>query len=102
MVDIGSWQRPLHYGDRVKEALSVRNKVGIIDVSTLGKLDIQGVDSGMFLDKLYTHRYSNLKQAKEISKKIVISILRLIQRILILVNNHVTPLHKFPPKKLIN
>ena len=64
MVDIGSWQRPLHYGDPVKEALSVRNKVGIIDVSTLGKLDIQGVDSGMFLDKLYTHRFSNLKQAK--------------------------------------
>ena len=37
---------------------------------------------------------------KEISKKIVISILHLIQRILILVNNHVTPLHKFAPKKI--
>ena len=64
MVDIGSWQRPLHYGDPVKEALSVRNKVGIIDVSTLGKLDIQGTESGIFLDKLYTHRFSNLKQGK--------------------------------------
>ncbi|PPR42575.1 MAG: hypothetical protein CFH24_00434, partial [Alphaproteobacteria bacterium MarineAlpha6_Bin2] len=64
MVDIGSWQRPLHYGDPVKEALSVRNKVGIIDVSTLGKLDIQGIESGIFLDKLYTHRFSNLKQGK--------------------------------------
>ena len=31
---------------------SIGYKVGIIDVSTLGKLDIQGTESGIFLDKL--------------------------------------------------
>ena len=64
MVDIGAWQRPLDYGSPIKEALAVRNRVGLIDVSTLGKLDIQGDDSGELLDRLYTHRFSNLKQGK--------------------------------------
>ena len=64
MVDIGAWQRPLDYGSPYKEALAVRNKVGVIDVSTLGKLDIQGDGAGELLDRLYTHRFSNLKKEK--------------------------------------
>ena len=64
MVDVGDWQRPLHYGSSSQEVLSVRNNVGIIDISTLGKLDVQGIGSGILLDKLYTNRFSNLKPGK--------------------------------------
>ena len=64
MVDVGAWQRPLDYGSSFNEALVVRNKVGVIDVSTLGKLDIQGDGAGELLDRLYTHRFSNLKIGK--------------------------------------
>ena len=64
MVDVGAWQRPLDYGSSSREALAVRNKVGVIDVSTLGKLDIQGDGAGELLDRLYTHRFSNLKVGK--------------------------------------
>ena len=64
MVDVGAWQRPLDYGSSFNEALVVRNKVGVIDVSTLGKLDIQGDGAGELLDRLYTHRFSSLKTGK--------------------------------------
>ena len=61
MVESGPWQRPLSYGSPEQECLAVRNGVGIIDVSTLGKLDIRGKDAGALLDKVYTHRFSNLR-----------------------------------------
>ena len=61
MIDIGQWQRPYKYISPQDEALAIRNGVGIIDVSTLGKLDISGRDSPAFLDKIYTNNFSNLK-----------------------------------------
>ena len=39
----------------------VRNAVGVVDVSTLGKIDIQGPDAGAFLDFVYTNMFSTLK-----------------------------------------
>ena len=39
----------------------VRNHVGIADVSTLGKIDIQGPDAAKFLDFVYTNTFSTLK-----------------------------------------
>ncbi len=64
----GVWQRPEYYArsrDREEcirtEAEAVRNSVGIIDVSTLGKLEVRGADSAEFLERVYTGRYSNLK-----------------------------------------
>ncbi len=60
MVDSGGWQRPLHYGSPQAECAAVRERVGIIDVSTLGKLDVIGSDAGALLDRLYTHRFSDL------------------------------------------
>ncbi len=60
MVDAGGWQRPLHYGSPDEEYVAVRERVGIIDVSTLGKLDIVGSDAGALLDRLYTHSFSDL------------------------------------------
>ena len=61
MVDLGPWQRPYSYGSPQDECLAVRQRVGIIDVSTLGKLDVQGAGGPALLDKVYTHRFSDLK-----------------------------------------
>ena len=61
MVELGLWQRPISYGSPQEECLSVRQRVGIIDVSTLGKLEIRGRDAPALLDKVYTHHFSNLR-----------------------------------------
>ena len=45
---------------RLNEIEAVRNRVGIIDVSTLGKLDVVGKDAPALLDRVYTHYFSNL------------------------------------------
>ncbi|VVN58135.1 Sarcosine oxidase subunit alpha [Pseudomonas fluorescens] len=67
MMPAGIWQRPAYYGkaqDRdacmQAEALHVRNKVGLIDVSTLGGLDVRGPDAAELLNRLYTFAF--LKQ----------------------------------------
>ena len=64
---VGAWWRPGHYGvgvDRVAEINSevrnVRENVGLIDVSTLGGLEILGADAAQFLNRVYTFAY--LKQ----------------------------------------
>jgi len=67
--NVGQWKRPWYYpvGDESmdqavnRESLAVRSRVGILDASTLGKIDIQGPDAGEFLDRIYTNRFSNLK-----------------------------------------
>ena len=61
MVEAGPWQRAHRYGSPEQECLAVRQRVGIIDVSTLGKLDVRGKDAGALLDRVYTHRFSNLR-----------------------------------------
>jgi sarcosine oxidase subunit alpha len=61
MVELGPWLRAHDYGSPQTEAQAVRQRVGIIDVSTLGKLDIRGADAGVLLDKMYTSRLSNLR-----------------------------------------
>jgi sarcosine oxidase subunit alpha len=69
-MDMGDWQRPRYYakylGASEKESVlleyrAVREGAGLIDVSTLGKLDVRGADSGKLLDKVYTHRFSDLR-----------------------------------------
>ncbi|MCB1433674.1 MAG: sarcosine oxidase subunit alpha, partial [Alphaproteobacteria bacterium] len=47
-----------------REVLATRAGVGICDVSTLGKIDVQGKDAGAFLDKLYCNTFSTLKTGK--------------------------------------
>jgi sarcosine oxidase subunit alpha len=47
-----------------REVLMTRNSVGICDVSTLGKIDIQGKDAGKFLNKIYINTFSTLKVGK--------------------------------------
>jgi len=43
-----------------REVRNVRSAVGFCDVSTLGKIDVQGPDAGLFLDRLYVNHWSTL------------------------------------------
>ena len=58
----GAWKRPHSYGpDAGAEARHVHRAVGLIDVSTLGKILVCGRDAGAFLDRVYPNRLSDLK-----------------------------------------
>ena len=56
----GAWIRPDHYGDAQAEARNVREHVGIIDVTPLGKLDLRGPDVPALLNLLYVNKWSRL------------------------------------------
>jgi sarcosine oxidase subunit alpha len=60
----GDWRRAYDYGDPEGEALAVHLSAGLIDVSTLGKLLVQGPEAGEFLDRLYPNRISTLKPGR--------------------------------------
>lgn len=63
-VDLGEWTRPLiHRGVEI-ECAAVRARVGLIDVSTLGKIDVSGPDAGEFLDWLHPNRFSDLREGR--------------------------------------
>ena len=66
---VGLWQRPEFYptfkGEKkedayVKEAVNVRNSVGLIDVSTLGKISVQGPDAAEIVNRLYINGMKKL------------------------------------------
>ena len=57
----GAWKRPHNYGDAPREAQAVHEDVGVIDVSTLGKLLVTGPDSVAFLERLYPNRFADLR-----------------------------------------
>ena len=72
-LDMGEWKRPRFYKTSEsaderrcveEEYRAVRERVGIIDVSTLGKLDVRGRDAGRLLDKVYTNRFSDLRPGR--------------------------------------
>ena len=56
----GQWVRPEHYGDAEAEVRAVRETVGIIDVTPLGKLDLRGPDVPQLLNLLYVNKWSKL------------------------------------------
>ena len=60
MVESGPWLRPHNYGSPADECAAVRQRVGIIDVGTLGKLEALGAAAPQLLDRIYTHRFSDL------------------------------------------
>ena len=68
----GHWRRPRYYpreGMDEEDAISAevretRAGVGIVDVGTLGKVDLQGPDAAAFLDLVYANRMSNLKTGR--------------------------------------
>ncbi len=69
---VGQWRRAYTYTgngeDRQasinREILAVRHKVGLLDASTLGKIEIKGPDAAEFLDRIYTNTFSTLKVGK--------------------------------------
>jgi sarcosine oxidase subunit alpha len=72
-MDMGEWKRPRYYANGSsgseqqcvgEEYQAVRKRAGLIDVSTLGKLDVKGRDAGKLLDKVYTNRFSDLKPGR--------------------------------------
>lgn len=70
--DVGNWKRPWYYprGDEglhaavARECLAVRQSVGIMDSTTLGKIDIQGPDTVDFLNRIYTNSWTKLGVGK--------------------------------------
>jgi sarcosine oxidase subunit alpha len=60
MMLAGLWIRPLHYGDPAAEVKAVRERVGLIDVSTLGKMRFTGPGAGALLDRFYINQFKNL------------------------------------------
>lgn len=56
----GQWIRPEHYGDPQAEVRNVRSRVGIIDVTPLGKLDLRGPDVPLLLDQVYVNSWGSL------------------------------------------
>ena len=68
LENVGQWKRPWYFpswGEDLdtavrRECLAVRNGAGVMDASTLGKIEIVGPDAATFLDLLYTNRMSTL------------------------------------------
>ncbi|MCH4564961.1 sarcosine oxidase subunit alpha family protein [Halomonas sp. EGI 63088] len=70
--EVGQWKRPWYFPKTVngkietmheavaRECLAVREAVGILDASTLGKIDIQGPDAREFLGRVYTNKWAKL------------------------------------------
>ncbi|NNE57950.1 MAG: FAD-binding protein [Hellea sp.] len=72
-VETGYWKRAQWFArngeqgwrDSVdREVITTRSSVGICDVSTLGKIDVQGRDAGAFLNKVYVNSFKLLKPGK--------------------------------------
>ncbi|MEL6619718.1 MAG: sarcosine oxidase subunit alpha family protein [Pseudomonadota bacterium] len=69
---VGAWRRPYAFvrdsetvHDAVmRETRNVRENLGLLDASTLGKIIVKGPDAGRFLDMLYTNMMSTLKVGK--------------------------------------
>ena len=65
----GQWQRPEYYARPgiaraaaiIEEVVAVREAAGLIDVGTLGKIEVYGPDAALFLERVYTGRFANLK-----------------------------------------
>jgi sarcosine oxidase subunit alpha len=72
-VETGNWLRAQWYPEPgetdwlesvTREVKATRERVGVCDVSTLGKIDVQGPDSGVFLDRVYANTFSTLPVGK--------------------------------------
>lgn len=69
LMHAGAWYRPEYYRRPgtsrddciVAEARQVRQSLGIIDLSTLGKIMITGPDAATFIERIYTGRFANMK-----------------------------------------
>jgi sarcosine oxidase subunit alpha len=70
--DVGQWKRPWYFpkpGESMEDAVrrecvAARQGVAVMDASTLGKIDIQGPDAAVFLDRIYTNMFSTLPEGQ--------------------------------------
>ncbi len=70
--DVGQWKRPWYFpqaGESMQDSLNreckaVRESAGILDASTLGKIDIQGKDAREFLGRVYSNAWAKLAVGK--------------------------------------
>ena len=70
--NVGQWKRPWYYPKNKesmheavqRESKAARDSAGILDASTLGKIDIQGTDASEFLNRVYTNAWSKLQIGK--------------------------------------
>ena len=66
--DVGQWKRPRYFPRDsesmdeavLRECAAARETVAVMDATTLGKIDLQGPDAGIFLDRIYTNAFSTL------------------------------------------
>ncbi|MEO5321586.1 sarcosine oxidase subunit alpha family protein, partial [Arthrobacter sp. CC3] len=66
--DVGQWKRPWYYPQAgedmdaavLRECAAVRESVGFMDATTLGKIEIRGKDAGEFLNRVYTNAFKKL------------------------------------------
>ncbi|HET9580553.1 MAG TPA: glycine cleavage T C-terminal barrel domain-containing protein, partial [Usitatibacter sp.] len=66
--NVGQWKRPWYYprpGEDMhaavlRECKAVRTSAGVMDATTLGKIDIQGKDAAEFLNRIYTNAWTKL------------------------------------------
>jgi sarcosine oxidase subunit alpha len=59
-LDAGQWKRPDSYGDPAAEVRAVRSAAGLIDVSTLGKIEVIGPDAVTLLERVYVNAWADL------------------------------------------
>jgi sarcosine oxidase subunit alpha len=61
----GPWKRPYAYGERPEdEVRAVHESLGVIDVSTLGKLLVEGPEAVALLERLYPNRFGDMKPGR--------------------------------------
>lgn len=61
MVDFAGWEMPVQYSGVIKEHQAVREKVGIFDVSHMGRVEIKGPEAEKLMDYLSTNKISGKK-----------------------------------------
>ncbi|HLF68741.1 MAG TPA: 2Fe-2S iron-sulfur cluster-binding protein [Gaiellaceae bacterium] len=65
MMWAGPWKRPYAYGEKPQdEVRAVHESLGVIDVSTLGKLLVEGPESAALLERLYPNRFADLRPGR--------------------------------------
>lgn len=62
MIDFHGWEMPLEYSSIINEHMSVRNNVGIFDISHMGDIVISGQDADSYVDYIFPSKVSLLKE----------------------------------------
>jgi sarcosine oxidase, subunit alpha len=65
MMWAGPWKRPWAYSERPEgEVRAVHESLGVIDVSTLGKILVEGPEAAELLERLYPNRFADLRPGR--------------------------------------